>query len=52
MTPEYAKWKVRLGKPAYTWIRAPAHAGLRLRGLFCSVEQDGVVTIDDKIKKL
>jgi hypothetical protein len=44
-----AKWKVRCGKAAHDWVRAPAHAGYRLRGLFCSVEQDGVVTLGDRI---
>jgi hypothetical protein len=47
-----AKWKVRFGRAAYAWTRAPAHAPLRLRGLFCSVEQDGVVALDDRISPL
>ena len=43
-----AKWRGRYGKAAYDWVRAPEHAALRLRGLFCSVEQDGVVTLGDR----
>jgi hypothetical protein len=47
-----AKWKVRFGKAAYDWTRAPDHAVYRLRGLFCSVEQDGIVTLTDTISPL
>jgi hypothetical protein len=47
-----AKWKVRCGKAAYDWVRAPAHQPFRLRGLFCSVEQDGVLTRGDTISPL
>jgi len=47
-----AKWKVRCGKAAYDWTRAPHHAALRLRGLFCSVQQDGVVMLGDRIRRL
>ena len=46
------KWKVRHGRAAYDWITAPAAAPLRLRGLFCSVEQDGVVRLGDSIRRL
>jgi hypothetical protein len=46
------KWKVRCGKPAYAWVRALDHAAYRLRGLFCSVEQDGTVTLGDRISPL
>jgi hypothetical protein len=46
------KWKVRHGKDAFHWVAAPSHAGLRLRGLFCSVEQDGVVGLGDSIRRL
>lgn len=46
------KWKVRCGKAAYDWVAAPAHAQLRLRGLFCSVEQDGLIGLGDVIRRL
>ncbi len=46
------KWKARCGRPAYNWVRAPAHEPLRLRGIFCSVEEDGVVNIGDMMVKL
>ncbi len=44
-----ARWKVRMGRAAYDWVRGPAHACLRPRGLFCPVERNGVVTLDDRI---
>lgn len=44
------KWKVRQGKAAYEWITDPSRAVLRLRGLFCSVEKDGVVGVGDSIR--
>jgi hypothetical protein len=47
-----AKWKVRCGGDAYAWVRAKANAGLRLRGLYCSVEQDGIVRLSDRISRL
>jgi hypothetical protein len=47
-----AKWKVRMGKDAYAWVRAKANLPYRLRGLFCSVEQDGVVTLRDSISPI
>lgn len=46
-----AKWKVRCGKAAHDWVRASAHAPFRLRGLFCSVEQDGILTLEDTISR-
>lgn len=46
------KWKVRYGKPALEWIRAPSHPALRLRGILCSIEQDGEVVLGDRIRKL
>jgi hypothetical protein len=45
------KWKVRQGKAAFDWIVAPDHLPLRLRGLFCLVEQDGVVHLGDTIRR-
>ena len=47
-----AKWKVRYGEAAYTWIRAPEHRALRLRGVLCSVETDGVIRLGDSLRVL
>lgn len=47
-----AKWKVRCGTAAYDWVRARPNLPYRLRGLFCSVEQDGVVTLGDRLSPL
>ena len=46
------KWKARYGKDAKDWITAPGHPPLRLRGILCSVEQDGVIACGDLIHKL
>ncbi|WP_062763020.1 hypothetical protein [Falsirhodobacter sp. alg1] len=46
------KWKVRYGKDAKDWITAPGHPELRLRGILCSVEEDGDVHLGDLIVKL
>lgn len=45
-----AKWKVRYGADAHAWVRA--HPALRLRGILCSVEADGAVTLADRIEVL
>ncbi len=42
-----AKWKVRYGAAAHAWVRA--HPALRLRGILCSVEQDGEVRLGDRV---
>jgi hypothetical protein len=47
-----AKWKVRYGEAAYHWIRAPDHRHLRLRGVLCSVETDGVIRRGDPVEVL
>jgi hypothetical protein len=47
-----AKWKVRCGRAAYDWTMAPPHHPLRLRGLFCSVEQDGELHLGDSLRRL
>lgn len=47
-----AKWKVRCGKAAYDWTSPPDRAALRLRGLFCEVVQDGVVTLHNVIRRV
>ena len=45
-----AKWKVRYGKAAFDWTTA--HAPLRLRGMFCSIEQDGEIRLGDRLRRL
>lgn len=45
-----AKWKARYGEAAYAWARDPRHQGKRLRGVLCSVEQDGTVTLSDRLQ--
>jgi hypothetical protein len=45
-----AKWKVRHGEAAFAWVRA--HPQLRLRGVLCSVEQDGVISLGDAVEVL
>ncbi len=47
-----AKWKVRCGRAAYDWIASPAHLPLRLRGLYCQIEQDGEVRLGDILRRL
>ena len=47
-----AKWKVRYGADAYDWARAPEHKHLRLRGVLCSIEQDGVIRLGDRVQVL
>lgn len=46
------KWKVRYGKAAQDWAGAAAHAPLRLRGLFCSIERDGEIGLGDRLRRL
>lgn len=45
-----AKWKVRYGSGSLNWIKA--HPELRLRGVLCSVEEDGEVGLGDRIEVL
>jgi len=47
-----AKFKVRYGKAAYYFIRRPEFRHLRLRGLLCAVESDGVISVGDRLKKV
>jgi len=47
-----AKWKVRYGAEAYDWVRAPEHRHLRLRGVLCSVHQDGMIRLGDTVEVL
>jgi hypothetical protein len=44
------KWKVRYGQPAMDWITTHSH--LNLRGVLCSIEQDGVVNLTDRLHVL
>ena len=46
------KWKARYGADAKDWIVAPGHPTLRLRGILCSVEQDGEVRLSDRLAVL
>ena len=46
------KWKVRYGDAAKTWVTAPGHPELRLRGVLCSVERDGTIRNGDRLTKL
>jgi hypothetical protein len=46
------KWKVRYGVDAKNFITAPGHPELRLRGILCAVEQDGILRLGDTITKL
>ena len=43
------KWKALYGVAAMEWIVATEHAPYRLRGVLCSIEQDGVVGVADRI---
>lgn len=45
-----AKWKVRHGEAAFDWVRE--HPTLRLRGVLCSVDQDGVIRNGDAVEVL
>lgn len=47
-----AKWKVRYGSEAYDWVRRPDHRDYRLRGILCSIEQDGVIRLGDAVEVL
>jgi hypothetical protein len=44
------KWKVRYGTDALRWVES--HPELRLRGVLCSVEQDGEITLNDRLQVL
>ncbi len=44
------KWKVRYGSDAKAWI--VQDPSLRLRGILCSIEQDGEVRLGDIIRKV
>ena len=44
------KWKLRYGADARAFIDAPGHPRLRLRGVLCSVEVDGEVSLTDRLQ--
>jgi len=46
------KWKARYGAVAKDWITAPGHPPLRLRGVLCSIEQDGEIAAGDLLEKI
>ena len=46
------KWKARYGAEAKDWITAPGHPELRLRGVLCSIVEDGVIRNGDILKKM
>lgn len=46
------KWRLRYGDAAKDWITAPGHPALRLRGVLCSVVEDGEVTLADRVIRL
>jgi len=46
------KWKVRYGSDAKDWIVQPGHEPLRLRGVLCAVERDGVMRVGDRLRKV
>ena len=46
------KWKVRKGRAAYDWVTHPDHLPLRLRGVYCSVEEDGEMRLGDTLRRL
>lgn len=47
-----AKWRARYGRDAYDWVRAEKHRHYRLRGMLCSIVEDGEVAIGDSISRL
>lgn len=44
------KWKARYGADALAFLTAAGHTTLRLRGILCAVEQDGLVTGYDRLR--
>jgi len=44
------KWKARYGADARAFIDLAGHPDLRLRGVLCSVEQDGEVALSDRLQ--
>jgi hypothetical protein len=46
------KWKARYGREAKDWITMPGHPELRLRGVLCSIERDGIIREGDILRKI
>ena len=46
------KWKARYGADARAFIDTQGHPPLRLRGILCSVERDGVVQLTNRLQVL
>ena len=46
------KWRIRYGDAAKDWVTAPGHPALRLRGVLCSVVEDGEITLADRVIRL
>lgn len=46
-----AKWRMRYGTEAKDWVTAPGHPPLRLRGVLCSIESDGIICNGDRLTK-
>ena len=46
------KWRARYGEAAKQWITMADHPRLRLRGILCSVEVDGVIRLTDRLQVL
>lgn len=46
------KWKVRYGAAAKDWVSHPEHRALRLRGILCSVVEDGAFATHDLLHKI
>jgi len=47
-----AKWKLRYGPAAHHWVHDAAHEQHRLRGILCSIVQDGEVAVGGTISRL
>ena len=47
-----AKWKVRYGRESFDWINDPENVKYRLRGILCSIENDGIIHNGDIATKL
>ncbi len=45
------KWAARYGAASRDWINRPEHRALRLRGILCSIVQDGRIRLGETITK-
>jgi hypothetical protein len=46
------KWKARYGADAKDWVNDPKNIPYRLRGILCSIHQDGLISTGDILSKL